>query len=156
MEKEKKSLTRLQSRFYEKQRVRAKKMLPDREKISRTIKRARKILERLRNLPRCKKLTDNICCFCDLLSDYFDGSYQNFPLSTIVAFLAGLLYLVVPLDVLADLIPIAGWLDDAAVLGFVINAERNDIKEYLTWKQTQALNAASEIIDAEQFEVKRE
>lgn len=149
MEKEKKSLSRLQSRLYEKQRIKARKMLPDREKISRTIKKARKLLARLRNLPRCKKLSENACCFCDLLSDYFDGTYENFPASTVVALLAALLYLILPFDVLVDLLPIAGWLDDAAVLGFVVSAQKSDIKEYLAWKELKALNGSEAEAEAQ-------
>ena len=124
-------------RLYEKCTLKAQKILPNKKKISKTIKKARRIFEKLRNLPRSHAFVENICSFCDLLSDYFEGIYKSLPLSTIVAFLAGLLYLILPIDVFADFIPILGWVDDAAVLAFVVKAEQNDVKDYLKWKAGQ-------------------
>ena len=133
------ALSKNRKRFYDKCVVRAEKMLPNKKKICKTIRKARNIFERLHNIPRCDALCKNICSFCDLLADYFEGIYQNLPLSTIVAILGGLLYLVLPIDVLADFIPVLGWLDDAAVLAFVVAAEQNDVKEYLAWKAKHAI-----------------
>lgn len=118
--------------------TKANKVLSNKQKISNSIRKARKIFERLHNLPKCEALSKNICDFCDLLSDYFDGKYKNLPLSTIVAVLAGILYVVLPIDALPDFLPLAGWIDDAAVLGFVALAEKNDVEEYLAWKRDQA------------------
>ena len=130
-------------RVYDKCTNKANKVISNKKKISKCIKKARKIFERLHNLPRFDSLSANICNFCDLLSDYFEGSYKNLPLSTIVAVLAGLLYLVLPIDCLADFIPILGWLDDAAVLGFVVVAEKNDVNEYLKWKENNQLDSST-------------
>lgn len=139
-------LSKRRKRFYQKCVAKADKMILNKEKVSNVIKKARKIFERLHNLPKCAELSEHICDFCDLLSDYFDGVYQNLPLSTIVALLAGLLYLVLPFDVIADFLPAIGWIDDAAILSFVILAEQNDVKEYLAWKENRVL-ADSSIID---------
>ena len=48
--------------------------------------------------------------------------------------------MVLPFDVLVDFIPVLGWLDDAAVLGFIVATEQKDITEYLKWKETISLN----------------
>jgi uncharacterized membrane protein YkvA (DUF1232 family) len=142
------ALTGSRGRLYRRCVEKAGKMMPNRERISKTIRKARKIFERLHNLPRCKGLSKNICDFCDLLSDYFDGSYPNLPLSTIVAVLAGLLYLVLPMDAISDFFPLLGYLDDAGVMAFVIATEKADMKEYLTWKEKQ-LEEKATIIDLE-------
>jgi uncharacterized membrane protein YkvA (DUF1232 family) len=132
--KEKIKLRKWYRRVYEKCLTKAQAMMPDKKKISNKIKKARKIFERLHNIPRCDALSKNICNLCDLISDYLDGVYTNLPLATILASVAGILYLVLPIDALADFIPVLGWLDDAAVLGFVIATEQKDINEYLEWK----------------------
>lgn len=118
---------------YDKCIAKAYKMMPNKHKISKALRKARKIFERLHNIPRFDNFSDNICNFCDLLSDYFEGKYKNLPLSTIVAVLAGVLYVVLPFDVLVDYIPVLGWLDDVTVMSFIAQAEQNDIKEYLSW-----------------------
>ena len=132
--KEKIKLRKWYRRVYEKCLTKAQAMMPDKKKISNKIKKARKIFERLHNIPRCDALSKNICNLCDLISDYLDGVYTNLPLATILASVAGILYLVLPIDALADFIPVLGWIDDAAVLGFVIATEQKDINEYLEWK----------------------
>ena len=91
----------------------------------------------MHNIPRFETLSKQICNLCDLLSDYLDGTYTNLPTATIIALIGGLLYLVLPIDAIADFIPWFGLLDDAAVLGFVIAAEQNDVNEYLEWKSNQ-------------------
>ncbi len=120
------------------QKTKAKKMLTNKKKICKTIQKAKSIFDRLCNLPGCKTLCQNICCFCDLLADYVDGTYQNLPLSTIVALLGGLLYLILPFDIVLDALPGIGWIDDATVLAFVVAAQKNDITEYLAWKESQS------------------
>ena len=144
VEKNHPKLKKRYKRVYDKCATKANKVLSNKKKISKCIRKARKIFERLHNLPRFNALSNNICNFCDLLSDYFDGTYKNLPLSTIVAILAGLLYLVLPIDCLADFIPVLGWLDDAAVLGFVVAAEQNDVKEYLDWKANKSIEGITE------------
>lgn len=135
--KDKIKLRKLYRRVYEKCFIKAQAILFDKKKISKKIRKARKIFERLHNIPRCDAISKNICNFCDLISDYLDGAYTNLPVATILAALAGILYLVLPTDVLADFIPILGWIDDAAVLRFVILTEQKDINEYLNWKVNQ-------------------
>ncbi len=113
----------------------AAKMLSKKKVVSKKIQQAKKIFERLKNFPRLEKLSNNIVVFCDLLSDYLDGTYPNLPLATIVTVLASLLYLILPIDVIPDFAPFVGYLDDASVLAFVYNAVQNDITEYLEWKR---------------------
>ena len=126
-------------RIYDKCAVKAKKILPNKKKLSKTIKKARRIFERLHNLPRFDALSKNICNFCDLLVDYLEGRYTKLPVCTIIAVIGGLLYLVLPFDFIPDYIPGFGWLDDAAVMGFIVNAEQNEVDEYLEWKNSQPL-----------------
>lgn len=126
-------------RVYDKCISKAKRIAPNKKKISQKIKKARKTFEKLHNISRFEALSKHICNFCDLLSDYLDGTYSNLPLSTFVALIAGILYLVLPFDALADFIPILGWIDDAAVLGFIVATEQNDVNEYLKWKEAKSL-----------------
>ena len=98
-EKKRAKLRKSYKRVYEKCILKAKKIVPDKKKISQKIKKARKIFERLHNIPRCDTLSKHICNFCDLLSDYLDGTYTNLPLATFVALIAGILYLVLPFDI---------------------------------------------------------
>lgn len=131
------ALSRPRARLYHRCVEKAKRILGNRKKVGKTIRSARKILEKFRFIPKFKELSGHICDFCDLLADYFDDLYPNLPLATIAALLGGLLYLVLPFDAIADFFPAIGWIDDAAVLAFVMKAEQSDMKKYQSWKKQQ-------------------
>jgi len=146
IKKEKKERIKLkkgEERIFEKCIARAKKMMPNKKKISKCIRKARKIIDRLHNIPKFDALTNNICSFCDLVSDYLDGEYNKLPLSTIVTVFGGILYVVLPFDFIADFLPVIGWVDDTAVLACIALAEQNDVKEYLEWKKSTESNDAN-------------
>lgn len=135
--KRKDNLKGMYRRVYEKCVLKAQKILPDKNKISQKIKKARKIFAKLQNIPRFKDFATNICDFCDLLSDYCDGTYTNFPVATIISLLAGLLYAILSFDVIADFIPIIGWLDDIGVIAFILKKEQDEMQKYRDWKDNQ-------------------
>lgn len=45
----------------------------------------------------------------------------------------------IPFDILPDFFAGIGWIDDTAVLAFIMAAEQNDVNEYLAWKEHQVL-----------------
>jgi uncharacterized membrane protein YkvA (DUF1232 family) len=61
--------------------------------------------------------------------------YRQAPKRTLVAALAALVYLVNPLDLLPDLLPVLGWLDDAVVFTWVARQIRRDIDAFLVWER---------------------
>ncbi|MFO7768039.1 MAG: YkvA family protein [bacterium] len=63
-------------------------------------------------------------------SDYLAGEYRRLPTSTIWALMFALVYVVSPVDVIPDVVPGLGWLDDAFVVGLVIRAIRKDLRKY--------------------------
>ena len=42
-----------------------------------------------------------------------------------------------PLDVIPDFIPLAGFIDDAAVFGFVLAFAKDDLVRYREWRKMQ-------------------
>jgi len=47
----------------------------------------------------------------------------------------GLLYFIIPMDLIPDIIPFIGLLDDVAVLTTIINSLQGELIEYRTWKK---------------------
>lgn len=69
-----------------------------------------------------------------LLKDYFSGRYRKIPWNMIAAIGGTLLYVLSPLDVIADVIPFIGFVDDAAVFGFCLKMVSDELEEYRVWK----------------------
>ncbi|MBK5252462.1 MAG: DUF1232 domain-containing protein [Peptostreptococcaceae bacterium] len=83
------------------------------------------------------ELLDDIMLMFSMAADYVKGNYRNVPIGTIVVIIAGAIYLLTPIDVIPDFIPVVGYLDDAFVLGIVIKQARSDLEKYRIWKAEQ-------------------
>jgi len=60
--------------------------------------------------------------------------YRRLPRRSLIAAVAALLYFLDPLDAIPDFIPLVGFLDDAAVLAWVVSRVRKDLDEFLAWE----------------------
>jgi len=61
--------------------------------------------------------------------------YHRVPKGSIIAGLAALVYLVNPLDLLPDLLPALGLVDDAVVITWVVRQVRRDLDAFLAWER---------------------
>lgn len=68
--------------------------------------------------------------------------YRDVRRSTLVLLVAGLLYLVCPIDAIVDAIPVIGFIDDAAVLAFVLGQVRSELQAFRDWEQRRQLAPA--------------
>jgi len=62
------------------------------------------------------------------------GRYRRLPQQTLIAVAAGLLYLINPFDLLPDMLPAIGLLDDATILAWVVSQVRNDLEHFRAWE----------------------
>src|SRR5688572_9478213 len=81
------------------------------------------------------KLWEDIQILVRLLQAWKSGSYKGVSLQTIVSILAAILYFISPLDVIPDFIPGVGYIDDAAVIAWLISNISNDLDEFRSWEQ---------------------
>jgi uncharacterized membrane protein YkvA (DUF1232 family) len=63
-------------------------------------------------------------------SDYLSGAYTRVPAFTIWIIIFALLYVAGPFDLIPEIIPGMGWLDDAFVVGLVFSAVSHDLRKY--------------------------
>lgn len=84
-----------------------------------------------------------------LVGAWIKGEYRGISMASILAAIAGLLYLVNPLDLVTDFLPGVGLLDDATVLGFVIARIRVDLKKFLDWESSTQPNVEKTSEEAE-------
>lgn len=72
-----------------------------------------------------------------MLRAYATGRYPHVPWQTLLRATAAALYFVSPLDLIPDWIPVAGFLDDAAVIAWVLRSIREDLDEFEQWEQQE-------------------
>ena len=72
-----------------------------------------------------------------LVVAYARGNYRDIPPDSLALVVAGLLYVVSPLDLIPDALPGIGFADDAVVVGWVIKSVRGELDEFRAWELSQ-------------------
>ena len=70
----------------------------------------------------------------DMLRCSVRGEYQDLSKSAIGIVAGTLLYVVAPLDLLPDLLPAVGFIDDFTVIAFAVNVVREEIEHFRLWR----------------------
>ncbi|AAM04211.1 TPA: DUF1232 domain-containing protein [Methanosarcina acetivorans] len=68
-----------------------------------------------------------------MLAAAFNGKYP-IPKKTALVITFALLYLVSPIDISPDFLPLIGFADDVAVLAFAFSLIKDDLEKYRAWK----------------------
>ena len=75
-----------------------------------------------------------------LVRDWRAGKYRQALYGTIAAVVFGLIYVFNPLDLVPDVLPILGAVDDATVIGALLLLVERDLKKYRSWKENQLMS----------------
>jgi uncharacterized membrane protein YkvA (DUF1232 family) len=70
-----------------------------------------------------------------LLKAYLHKDYTRIGWGSIITVIAAIIYFVSPIDLVPDWFPLAGFVDDAAVVVFVIAQIRSDLARFAKWEQ---------------------
>jgi uncharacterized membrane protein YkvA (DUF1232 family) len=80
------------------------------------------------------KFVDDFKLLIAVVQDYAKGRYRKIPFWTVAAIVGALLYVLNPLDLIPDFIPLVGQIDDAAVIAACLLMVRQDLQKYKRWK----------------------
>jgi uncharacterized membrane protein YkvA (DUF1232 family) len=69
-----------------------------------------------------------------MFRDLFARRYRQIPAATILGGILGLAYLINPFDLIPDVLPIVGIVDDTLIVGIFLTLLGRDVKKYLLWK----------------------
>src|SRR5437660_2806978 len=69
-----------------------------------------------------------------LVRAYERGEYQQVSNDALMWIVAALNYLVDPFDLIPDKIPFLGFVDDAAIVGFVADKTRQTLDDFMMWE----------------------
>lgn len=80
---------------------------------------------------------DDLMLLIAMVRAYFSGAYRDVPWDTIAVSLGALLYFLSPVDLIPDVLPFLGYVDDAAIIAFVLRSIRLDVDAFRIWKETR-------------------
>ena len=117
------------------ERKRAKEYVNDKQKAAQLVREA--IEKANRNKGPLKKLWSKLTALFRLVKAWGKGEYKDVSTKTIVWVIAAIIYFVNPFDVVPDFITGVGYLDDAAIILFVINTVSHDLEKFLKWERSK-------------------
>jgi len=121
----------------------AEKMLENPDKVEKFLKRLEK---KLQKLPVLNDALVYIPKMGLMLNSYIKKQYTEIPIGSIIAILGALLYFVAPIDLIPDIFPGVGYLDDAAMVGAALLLVKSDLDEYMEWRDNNGLGDQFTII----------
>ncbi|MDQ3486416.1 MAG: DUF1232 domain-containing protein [Acidobacteriota bacterium] len=84
-----------------------------------------------------KDMWQSLLSLLRLLRAYASGQYRNVPAKSLVLIVAGILYFVMPIDLIPDFVVGIGFLDDAAVLAWVMSSVRTVVTDFEKWEASR-------------------
>jgi uncharacterized membrane protein YkvA (DUF1232 family) len=85
-------------------------------------------------LPKLGEIPTLLSSTPPMLRDVLRRKYKKIPYGTVVGGFLGLLYLINPLDLIPEALPVIGIVDDTLVAGLFLALLSRDVKKYLLWK----------------------
>ena len=102
-----------------------------------------KLKEKLKESSHLERFTTDVTLFISLVKDYSQGNYRKVPYKSIAAVVAGLVYILNPIDIIPDFIPVIGYIDDAIIIAFCLKMVEKDLQTYQVWKESQTATDVS-------------
>ena len=94
-----------------------------------------KMEEKVKDIPLVGNKLSNVPIFIQLIKDFTTKKYSIIPIGAVIAIISALLYVLLPIDLISDYLPLIGYIDDAAVVGTCLKLVNNDVKKYIEWKE---------------------
>lgn len=86
--------------------------------------------------PALKEFAAQVRLLIDMVGDWKNGRYREVPWNTVASAIGALLYIANMFDLIPDIIPVLGLVDDAAVVAFCLRGIQGDLEKYRKWKES--------------------
>ena len=108
------------------------------EDVYKVVNRADDIQRKVSKHGPLGRFINDVKLMISLVKDYWNKNYREVPWWTVAAIVTALLYVLSPVDLIPDIIPFFGLLDDAAVVSACLFLVEQDLSRYRIWKDLKA------------------
>src|SRR5690606_7940131 len=124
------------SPFFRRAKRIAQEALEDPVKLHKILNAAvAKILKLRRENKEFDRLMMKVGASIRMAKAYKSKRYTKIPWSSMVQIIGGMVYFVMPLDLIPDFLPAIGFLDDATIMIWIFSALRKDIEAFEEWER---------------------
>lgn len=118
-----------------KQEDKAKEIIENYDKWEKFQKEFEKFLLKAKKTPILGSILNDVVCMVEIIEAYIAKEYTDIPFPTIISIVSAVLYVISPIDIIPDFIPVVGYMDDVAVVMLVLRlGVAKDIKKFRKWK----------------------
>ena len=90
--------------------------------------------QKLSDVPLAGNALADIPILISLVRSYIQKEYTEAPYGSMLAIVAMLIYIISPIDLMPDSIPVLGQLDDVAVIALFWPLIETDVRDYVQWR----------------------
>lgn len=106
--------------------------------IEKVVDKSDEIKEKFVSRGPLKRFIEDGKLLIALIKDYRASRYRQVPYGIIAAAVFALLYVFNPFDLVPDVLPFVGAVDDATVIGACLLMMEKDLNKFKIWKEGQA------------------
>jgi uncharacterized membrane protein YkvA (DUF1232 family) len=108
------------------------------EDVGHLVRNADEVLAEFAKGGALRRFARDVGPMVSIVRDYWDGTYRDVPCWTVAVITFTLGYVLKPVDIIPDTLPVIGRLDDAVVVGHGLDLVRHDLDVYRKWTQAKA------------------
>lgn len=114
----------------------AEEIINNKKETDKVLNKSMKIAFKLRSGPLAQ-IWEDVQLLLAVVKDWSTGVYREIPIGSVVLILGALIYLVNPIDIIPDIIPVLGNIDDVFIIGLVLSQVHADLQVYKEWKNQE-------------------
>lgn len=114
--------------------AKAEKLLKDRDKLEEFLQ---KMENKLKTIPVAGEYLSEVPVLASMIKSYIRKEYTEIPAGSICAIIGAMLYLINAFDIIPDIIPGVGHLDDALIIAACLKLVESDVREYREWRDNR-------------------
>lgn len=103
--------------------------------VEKVIKKSEEIKKKFNTRGPLARFIEDARLLLAVVKDYRSGEYRQIPYATIAAIVFTLIYVFNPFDLVPDVLPIIGQLDDVAVMSACLILIEQDLSKYKIWRE---------------------
>jgi uncharacterized membrane protein YkvA (DUF1232 family) len=85
---------------------------------------------------------ENLQLLSRLIKSATTGDYKGIPTTTLVGGIAVIIYFLTPIDIIPDIIPVIGLLDDATLLAWFMTSIKSELDRFKEWEAERETSAS--------------